>query len=453
MLQLSVIGQWLSVSITSGFSQDLDKEIGAAAQKKADDMVAEKRKKREEEERRGSEGKRPRVAGGAEISVDDAASMEETAYSMLKTLFHDNRLSYDVCEIVRSHFNVKCIEDLSFLEDRDIAQLELPLVDCRKLEKLVQAVRSPSFKKPAKEALPHAKMPGNVDAEIPRFALTVGINNYTHLGTLPYCRQDAMAMAEELKKHNFRVHTLVDCEKAVMDREMDKWLEELPASSPCVAVLHFSGHGYEIEGENFLVPNDSDCKTQDDVKNKCISLQKMLSNIGSKFGGSILVILLLDCCRAGMKNPNLKSSFAKLEVTSHLTRTFVGHATAPGTLAQAGHHRCPNLSPFTYALVDCLKNSQIASQDIGVFFRAMRGLVEGLTGGKQRPFEESNIRESFRFREVQQESNVAAGGGGRRKHSEKAEQLAQMGFDKARALEILDTVDGNVELALDMLSS
>jgi hypothetical protein len=111
-----------------------------------------------------------------------------------------------------------------------------------------------------------------------------------------------------------------------------------------------------------------------------------------------LVILLLDSCRAGMKTPNLKSSFAKLEVTSNLTRTFVGHATAPSTLAQADHHRCPNLSPFTYALVDCLKNSEIAFQDIGVFFRAVRGLVEDLTGGKQIPFHESNLRESFRFR-------------------------------------------------------
>ena len=228
----------------------MDKEIGAAAQKKADEKGAEKRKKREEEERRDSEEKRPHVGESAESSVDDAASVEEMAYSTLKTLFHDNRLSYDVCEKVRSHFNVTCIEDLSFLEDRDIAKLELQLVDCRKLERLVREVRSPSFKKPAKEALPHAEMPGNVDAEIPRFALTVGINNYAHLGTLPYCRQDAMAMAEELKKHNFRVHTLVDCEKADMDRELDKWLGELPASSPCVAVLHFSGHGYEIDGEN-----------------------------------------------------------------------------------------------------------------------------------------------------------------------------------------------------------
>ena len=94
----------------------------------------------------------------------------------------------------------------------------------------------------------------------------------------------------------------------------------------------------------------------------------------------------------------------------------------------------------------------------------------------QHPHMEVNMTKDFAFRprasisatsaEVQQDaceqemnieavlsnSNVAAGGGGRSKHSEKAEQLAQMGFDKARALEILDIVDGNVDLALDMLS-
>ena len=111
-------------------------------------------------------------------------------------------------------------------------------------------MRSQSFKKPAKEALPHAEMPGNVDAEIARFALTVGINKYTHLGTLPHCRKDVtsfshvrgkdvMVMVEELKKHNFRVRTLVDCEKTVMDREIDKWLEELSTSSPCVTAMIF----------------------------------------------------------------------------------------------------------------------------------------------------------------------------------------------------------------------
>ena len=68
MLQLSVIGvtasvigHWLSVSITSGFSQDLDKEICAAAQKKAEEekvrREAEKRKKEEERKEREEERK------------------------------------------------------------------------------------------------------------------------------------------------------------------------------------------------------------------------------------------------------------------------------------------------------------------------------------------------------------------------------------------------------------
>ena len=38
-------------------------------------------------------------------------------------------------------------------------------------------------------------------------------------------------------------------------------------------------------------------------------------------------------------------------------------------------------------------------------------------------------------------------------YNEQAEQLTQMGFDKERALEILQIVNGNMELALDMLSS
>lgn len=38
-------------------------------------------------------------------------------------------------------------------------------------------------------------------------------------------------------------------------------------------------------------------------------------------------------------------------------------------------------------------------------------------------------------------------------YNDQAEQLSQMGFDKQRALEILQIVNGNMELALDMLSS
>ena len=54
---------------------------------------------------------------------------KEMTYSRLTALFSDNGLSNDVCEKACSLLNVKCIEDLSCLEDRDIDKLELQVVD------------------------------------------------------------------------------------------------------------------------------------------------------------------------------------------------------------------------------------------------------------------------------------------------------------------------------------
>jgi len=44
----------------------------------------------------------------------------------------------------------------------------------------------------------------------------------------------------------------------------------------------------------------------------------------------------------------------------------------------------------------------------------------------------------------------SGGGGG---YESQAGQLAAMGFDKSKALEILSIVNGNMELAIEMLSS
>ena len=62
-VKASVIGHWLSVSITSGFSQDLDKQIFTAAQKKAEEEKVKreaKKRKKEEEERKESEERKVR---------------------------------------------------------------------------------------------------------------------------------------------------------------------------------------------------------------------------------------------------------------------------------------------------------------------------------------------------------------------------------------------------------
>jgi len=302
------------------------------------------------------------TCAGAQGFAGDCGSVLDLG---ITGLFNDAQLEH-VCETVCSHFGIARLSDMLHIEDRDIAKLDLKLVDSRKLEVLVRKVRGDAQARQVKGKvpLPHAELPAVMDAAVPRFALTIGNNEYAHFGQLTNCLQDARMMTKELQQLNFNVATLLDYSKADMEVALDTFLASLPASSPCVALFHFSGHGLEIDGENFLVPIDANGDgSKEEVKNKCISVQALLSKISCKFGGSILVIFLLDCCRENpTKSTKFKGSFAKLDVSSHLMRIFMAYATAPGKLAAAKHSQCPNLSPFTYALIDCLKNRAIATK-------------------------------------------------------------------------------------------
>ena len=169
-------------------------------------------------------------------------------------------------------------------------------------------------------------------------------------------------------------------------------------SSQCSALVHFSGHGLEIDGENFLVPVDaSSSASKEAIKQECISLKHLLACFYEKLAGNVLLIFFLDCCRENpTKSIKFKSSFAKLNFSSPL-RMFVGFATAPDQVADSKNLKIPNLSPFTYAIVDCLRNSSISSSNIDIFMQSVRGLVEDVTESKQSPFHETNFRQNFRL--------------------------------------------------------
>ncbi len=87
-LQLSVIGHWLSVSITSGFSQDLDKEICTAAQKKAEEeevkREAQKRKKEEEERKEREEERKVREREKERTAREQARDRERGEHAWEK---------------------------------------------------------------------------------------------------------------------------------------------------------------------------------------------------------------------------------------------------------------------------------------------------------------------------------------------------------------------------------
>ena len=234
-------------------------------------------------------------------------------------------------------------------------------------------------------------------------------------------------MQTELKKLNFNVTSITDASKDSFEKEFEKWVNNLSEmNTKCVALFHASGHGLEIDDENYLVPVDakkivaSNCEhnqqtkcgvcTKSEVKATCISLQTLLNALLDKLPPGSLIIFLLDCCRddpgKGLDlNPHVKNSFAKMQLkdggNSHeRTETFIGYATAPGKEALSTAKGCGGRSPFTDGLIKCLANPVIVNKSLVDLFTCVRSFVQKVTTGYMEPKEDLNMTRCFRFSHV-----------------------------------------------------
>ena len=87
-----------------------------------------------------------------------------------------------------------------------------------------------------------------------RVALVIGNSRYDHAPYLNNPERDAQAIAEALSGLGFQVTgPLLNQNK----REMDNALKQFGrrARSAEAAVVYFSGHGVEVGGKNYLIPN------------------------------------------------------------------------------------------------------------------------------------------------------------------------------------------------------
>src|ERR1700751_4553244 len=88
-----------------------------------------------------------------------------------------------------------------------------------------------------------------------RVALLVGNNAYQNVPVLKTAINDAHALADVLLKLNFSVVIAENQSRRAMSESLlafDKAIE--PGD---MALFFFAGHGFEIPGENFLVPTDT----------------------------------------------------------------------------------------------------------------------------------------------------------------------------------------------------
>jgi hypothetical protein len=134
-----------------------------------------------------------------------------------------------------------------------------------------------------------------------RRALIFGNDSYKYAEPLRNAREDARAMAAELKGFGYEVSLHLDQSQKSMQAALREFRDKVNAGDE--VLFFFSGHAVEIDGKNFLTPIDTIGINQNQLADDSIDLKTaVLDPLTSK--KVKLTLALIDACR---DNPFLKT--------------------------------------------------------------------------------------------------------------------------------------------------
>jgi len=129
-----------------------------------------------------------------------------------------------------------------------------------------------------------------------RFALVIGIDAYESVPPLQKAVNDARAMTSVLRELGFEVTSGENLGRAGLSRKLIEFESGLRPGD--TALFFFAGHGFEIRGQNFLLPADvpSVFEGQEElIKDSAFAADRIIDRIRER--GARTVVAVLDACR------------------------------------------------------------------------------------------------------------------------------------------------------------
>jgi hypothetical protein len=129
-----------------------------------------------------------------------------------------------------------------------------------------------------------------------RVALVIGNDRYQNVPQLQKAVNDARTIGQALKSLGFDVTVGENLTHTKMSQELVAFAAGVRPGD--VALFYYSGHGFEIKGENFLLPVDVPAATegQDElVRDASFPAQRIVDSLQDR--GARTAILVLDACR------------------------------------------------------------------------------------------------------------------------------------------------------------
>ncbi|QND55175.1 hypothetical protein HB779_25320 (plasmid) [Phyllobacterium sp. 628] len=218
-----------------------------------------------------------------------------------------------------------------------------------------------------------------------RIALVVGNANYQNVEKLVNPANDAAGISAALRDQGFDVFPANDTTRAEFNRIFEEFKTQ--AETADVALVYFSGHGFQLNGVNYLVPIDAQLNDRSKIADETISLDKVIGEVQQR---NRQTIVFLDACRNNPL-PGGGSVNAGLAQVTAGAGVFVAFATQPGNISYDGKS---SFSPFTKALIDHMRTPGLSISDLMI---KVRNDVQKATLSRQIPWDQSSLKEQFYF--------------------------------------------------------
>ncbi|RWB72858.1 MAG: peptidase C14 caspase catalytic subunit p20 [Mesorhizobium sp.] len=279
-----------------------------------------------------------------------------------------------------------------------------------------------------------------------RVALVIGNSAYQTIPALKNPDKDAEDVSNTFRQAGFEVFAAKDLTRLEFEEQFRNYLAA--ADGADLAVVYYSGHGFQIGGENFLIPVDASLKDAADMEVQAIKVDDILRQLRSR---SKVQMIILDACRNDpfprkdywLRDQLIVAGDAGLAQVTGSQNTLIAFATEPGAVAYDGSG---DLSPFSSAFS---RRALAPNQEIRSVMAAVRRDVVKATNGKQVPWENSSLLDDVvLMRGVEQPVPPP--------DAEQDQQTAERGIQVAAAAEAIDNRDisvlvgvGPVPLKLD----
>jgi hypothetical protein len=220
-------------------------------------------------------------------------------------------------------------------------------------------------------------------------ALVIGINKYVSLDILDKCENDAEDVSDFLTECGFNTKVLLNPTQKDIIKSLANYKKNI--SKDTISIIYFSGHGLQIEGDNFIVPSDANVSITEEIPYFCINASDLLLDIDIQ--SHIMHLIILDACRNNPFKSGIKGITGGLARMVAPMGTLIAFATSPNMTSIERKEDRNGI--YTKHLLNNLKIPNIPLERA---FKNTRTNVLKDTNGKQVPWEESSLHgEDFYF--------------------------------------------------------